>query len=269
MCFEAYQNVTKVSDALAHDTTSYNGSTCQDQLLSSDKQAVIFQFMQEATQVWSGSQCDKCFDTPPSDTTDPPKISNATTNFFHMNSLVFNCFSLQEQQGGPVCQTCKPFYRSLNSFYSSLGATSSDICMDIVESMNVTRQAWSSTFNCLVQYEDTWSVAFTIACIGLLPVLLYAGTAILENKFQNEVLKRKPHSGMYEEIGGHSGGSSSINNAYSPSSYSHEDPDSAFSDTTEHNPITPRRHTSGGSSSTPGPSSRVAEVNNNNNNNII
>ena len=89
------------------DNHKYNDTTCEQQILGSDREEIVFKLMQEAISIWKSSQCNKCYQ--PSSQLPVNEISlravssdigailsKDTQEFANLTQQTLTCFSNEE-----------------------------------------------------------------------------------------------------------------------------------------------------------------------------
>uniref|UniRef100_A0A3Q3WPE8 Uncharacterized protein n=1 Tax=Mola mola TaxID=94237 RepID=A0A3Q3WPE8_MOLML len=117
--------------------------------------------------LWSRSDCDNCI------TKGFQSLTSDMLYFLATLNQTLTCFE-KYQQGNhtELCKNCKASYKDLNELYGRMEKNST-MCIDIEDSMNMTRRLWSKNFNCSVPREETVPVIAVSSFMLFLPIIFY------------------------------------------------------------------------------------------------
>lgn len=186
-CSSQYQGVLAVVKQIENDTD------CRDKILNSDILQIVKKTQKFVEDLWNDGNCENCFNPHQTSQKGSPKyeFSNKTKQFLELYGKTEECFQnhssseIQDHDGyflekSQVCYECNGTYHDLNKLYEHMGS-SEDICIDIVEMMNMTRRHWNE-YNCTIhQTNYTAVVSISIMCCCL-PVVFYLFAMFLTRK---------------------------------------------------------------------------------------
>uniref|UniRef100_UPI00398F6E6A osteopetrosis-associated transmembrane protein 1 isoform X2 n=1 Tax=Pristiophorus japonicus TaxID=55135 RepID=UPI00398F6E6A len=171
-CRRLLREFGKISAALVNCVKDSGNVSCSKQLLRSDRLQIVLKMHNYLQTIWTDSLCDACLN---GNKTVP---SMDTVIFKKMLNDSLNCFE-QYSSGHPdhgnhsdLCIKCKVSYNNLTVWYNRM-EKKQNLCIDIIDAMNLTRQLWSKTYNCTVPCSDTISVIAVSTFLLFLPVIFY------------------------------------------------------------------------------------------------
>jgi len=92
----------------------------------------------------------------------------------------------------------------MNNIYVIIRDTTDDnICLDVVDTMNTTREMWSRVYHCMPVRQIEFGIIFGISFVALIPFIFYPLAFILSKKQQADVLKQKRMAVLAEIFGFH------------------------------------------------------------------
>ncbi|XP_067841090.1 osteopetrosis-associated transmembrane protein 1 isoform X1 [Heptranchias perlo] len=146
--------------------------SCSKQLLRSDRLQIVLKMHNYLQKIWIDSQCDACLNdnktSPSMDTVIFKKMLNDSLNCFGQYSSIYP----DHGNHSDLCNKCKVSYKNLTEWYTGM-ANKNNLCIDIVDAMNLTRQLWSKKYNCTVPCSDTIPVIAVSTFLLFLPVIFY------------------------------------------------------------------------------------------------
>ncbi|XP_078398657.1 osteopetrosis-associated transmembrane protein 1 [Cetorhinus maximus] len=172
ICEECTFQFRNLWEAFANISESSGNVSCSKQLLRSDRLQIVLNMYNYLQTIWTDSMCDACLN---GNKTEP---SMDTVNFMKMLNDSLNCFdhysSNRPDHGNrsDLCNKCKASYNNLTDWYNKM-ADKQNLCIDIVDAMNLTRQLWSKTYNCTMRCSDTVPVIAVSTFLLFLPVIFY------------------------------------------------------------------------------------------------
>ncbi|NP_001279106.1 osteopetrosis-associated transmembrane protein 1 precursor [Callorhinchus milii] len=150
--------------------------SCSTQLLRSDRLQLVLKLYRFLQEIWSKSNCDACLNE------SKTELSADSLIFKKMLNNSLNCFEQYSSDhpnhnGQPsnlsiLCTNCKESYKNLTAWYNKM-QKNQNLCIDIEDAMNLTRQLWSKTYNCTVPCSDTIPVIAVSVFLLFLPVIFY------------------------------------------------------------------------------------------------
>ncbi|XP_029591594.1 osteopetrosis-associated transmembrane protein 1 isoform X1 [Salmo trutta] len=179
-CYGTYGNLmeiyTNISDQMGPGNVS-----CRDSLLRSDRLMLVFLLYSNLEDIWTASECNRCVSQR------HHSLTNDTLYFMETLNQSLSCFEKYQKQGNhsELCTECKATYRELNELYSRMEKNHT-LCIDIEDSMNMTRILWSKNFNCSFPRAETVPVIAVSSFMLFLPIIFY-----LSSFLHSEQKKRK------------------------------------------------------------------------------
>lgn len=170
-CIDQYLNFRNEYNNLT--TTIVDNKSCISLFISNDRLNAVQEYHDNILSIWNKGQCNACYTW-----SAVPVLSNETNTFNTLFNETRTCIQKYDKDNSSeVCDKCMQNYIQLDNYYKTLSADAigvDSICMDIVDSMNATRYAWSKTFNCC-KIRRTPEIIF-LCCAGVisaLPLLYY------------------------------------------------------------------------------------------------
>ncbi|XP_032398478.1 osteopetrosis-associated transmembrane protein 1 [Etheostoma spectabile] len=178
-CFSSYGSLMNIYMNISSDQMGPGNVSCRDSLLRSDHLMLVYLLYSNMEDIWKKSACDNCIKGFQS-------MTNDTLYFISSLNQTLTCFE-KYQQGNhtELCKDCKNAYRDLNELYSRM-ETNLTMCVDIEDSMNMTRRLWSKNFHCSFPREETVPVIAVSSFMLFLPIIFY-----LSSFLHSEQKKRK------------------------------------------------------------------------------
>lgn len=170
---DAHEKILKMED---------ESGKCKEQLMNLDRLSVIESGFEYITGLWDSASCKYCFD----DTNHTLSLSNQTSFFMDLLNTTKGCFE-KYQIGDDVynksaCTACETPYCDLNKFYDSIKSSHDSVCMDIVDSMNITRMFWNMKLHCKMDHPNLDVIYLSCSCtIAALPIFFYLGAKFFTN----------------------------------------------------------------------------------------
>ncbi|XP_062896876.1 osteopetrosis-associated transmembrane protein 1 [Mobula hypostoma] len=181
-CLSQFHNFWDVFANLSKDSENVS---CSTQLLRSDRLQIVLMTRNSLQSIWTKSQCDACLNenktAPSTDTVIFKKLLNDSLNCFEQHSSKHPVHSNYSE----ICIKCKVSYKNLTEYYDRM-EKNNELCIDIIDAMNLTRQLWSKTYNCTVRCNDIVPVIAVSTFLLFLPVIFY-----LSSFFHSEQKKLK------------------------------------------------------------------------------
>ncbi|XP_034756425.1 osteopetrosis-associated transmembrane protein 1 [Etheostoma cragini] len=178
-CFSSYGSLMNIYMNISSDQMGPGNVSCRDSLLRSDHLMLVYLLYSNMEDIWKKSACDNCIKGFQS-------LTNDTLYFLSSLNQTLTCFE-KYQQGNhtELCKDCKNAYKDLNELYSRM-ETNLTMCVDIEDSMNMTRRLWSKNFHCSFPREETVPVIAVSSFMLFLPIIFY-----LSSFLHSEQKKRK------------------------------------------------------------------------------
>lgn len=179
-CFSTYASLNETYQNISSNQLGPSNESCRDSILRSDRLMLVFELFSALKRLWADSNCQSCV------TEDYRNLSSDTLYFMAVLNQTLTCFE-KYQQGNhtELCRNCEDTYRLLNEIYGQKEKNQT-MCIDIEDSMNVTRRLWSKSFMCSVPREETVPVIAVSSFMLFLPVIFY-----LSSFLHSEQKKRK------------------------------------------------------------------------------
>ncbi|XP_054877387.1 osteopetrosis-associated transmembrane protein 1 [Poeciliopsis prolifica] len=179
-CSPGYKSLSEVFTNISSDQLGPGNASCRDSILRSDRLMLVFLLYGNLDTIWEKSNCKQCV------TTDLKGPNNDTLYYLTLLNQTITCFEkYKEGNHTELCKNCKNTYKGLNDLYSGMEKNST-LCIDLEDSMNMTRKLWSKNFACSVPREETIPVIAVSSFILFLPIILY-----LSSFLHSEQKKRK------------------------------------------------------------------------------
>uniref|UniRef100_A0A3Q3X3K7 Uncharacterized protein n=1 Tax=Mola mola TaxID=94237 RepID=A0A3Q3X3K7_MOLML len=174
-CFSSYGSLQATYLNISTDQMGPGNVSCKDSLLRSDRLMLVYVLYSNLEDLWSRSDCDRF-----------QSLTSDMLYFLATLNQTLTCFE-KYQQGNhtELCKNCKASYKDLNELYGRMEKNST-MCIDIEDSMNMTRRLWSKNFNCSVPREETVPVIAVSSFMLFLPIIFY-----LSSFLHSEQKKRK------------------------------------------------------------------------------
>lgn len=155
---------------IAYDNLRKQGEECQKFFFGSDQVVIVDIIYKEVTDLWSKNYCPNCY-----------KYPNRTQEFFEISNDLMKCVSNSNKSESfhpnATCVKCHAFYANLSEKYSHfVQSPDSDgnICMDVVDTMNITRKMWKE-YNCIAPFGGpvSYPSVIVVLIICVTPILFY------------------------------------------------------------------------------------------------
>ncbi|XP_059213128.1 osteopetrosis-associated transmembrane protein 1 [Centropristis striata] len=179
-CFSSYGSLTEIYQNISSDQMGPGNVSCRDSLLRSDRLMLVYLLNANLDDIWEKSNCHNCI------TEGFQSLTNDTLYFMSTVNQTLSCFEkYQHGNKTELCTDCKSTYRGLNELYGRMEQNQT-MCIDIEDSMNMTRRLWSKNFNCSFPREETVPVIAVSSFMLFLPIIFY-----LSSFLHSEQKKRK------------------------------------------------------------------------------
>ncbi|XP_030262193.1 osteopetrosis-associated transmembrane protein 1 [Sparus aurata] len=178
-CFSSFGSLREAYANISSESGPGNVS-CSESLLRGDRLMVVNQLNTSLEELWTSSACDNCV------TKGLQRLTNDTLYFMNTLNQTDDCFDKYRQGNHTeLCKNCKSTYQELNELYGRMEKNQT-MCIDIEDSMNMTRRLWSKYYNCSVPREETVPVIAVSSFMLFLPIIFY-----LSSFLHSEQKKRK------------------------------------------------------------------------------
>lgn len=199
MCTECYEQFEKFNNAYnsLDKNVDINNKTCKSELVNKDRLQIVQTVYADGYSLWESAKCHNCLKGSGEDL----QLNNITRDFMKLYYVFFTCVMNQTDDQGvrnnsAACKTCQKSYDKLNNYYENhMGNRNKGdwkLCMDVIDSMNTTRQVWSIELSCLKKPPLDTTL---LACMGSSLVvvgLFYILTRLFNpDKTDSRVLKNK------------------------------------------------------------------------------
>ncbi|XP_005802669.1 osteopetrosis-associated transmembrane protein 1 [Xiphophorus maculatus] len=179
-CSPGYSSLSEVFLNISSDKLGPANESCRDSILRSDRLMLVFLLYGSLDTIWKKSNCKQCV------TTDLTGPNNDTLYYLTLLNQTITCFEkYKEGNHTELCKNCKNAYKGLNDLYSGMEKNST-LCIDLEDSMNMTRKLWSKNFACSLPREETIPVIAVSSFMLFLPIIFY-----LSSFLHSEQKKRK------------------------------------------------------------------------------
>ncbi|XP_072911978.1 osteopetrosis-associated transmembrane protein 1 [Hemitrygon akajei] len=191
-CFSLFNNFGDVYDKISKDSENVS---CSTQLLRSDRLQIVLNTQKSLRTIWTDAQCDDCLNE------NKTALSTDTVIFKKLLNDSLNCFEQHSSKHpvhsnySEVCIKCHSSYKNLTEYYDRM-KKKGKLCIDTDDSMNLTRQLWSKTYNCTVHCRDMVSVIAVSTFLLFLPVIFYLSSFLHSEQKKLKLIepKRLKHS---------------------------------------------------------------------------
>ncbi|KAL0267882.1 UNVERIFIED_CONTAM: hypothetical protein PYX00_010028 [Menopon gallinae] len=178
LCVDSYSGVVEGHSNIFRVEESEN-KTCRDELINLDRLAIIEAGYSYIRDLWLKANCKNCF-LPNPNTTTPFQLSNETKEFQRLHLELKKCLDANynestREYNREVCKICSSKYSDMNTFYGNLKKDLNDLlCMDIVDSMNVTQNLWSDRLHCgeTIMFLEWQLITYTTVVL-IIPIVFY------------------------------------------------------------------------------------------------
>ncbi|KAJ1528612.1 hypothetical protein ONE63_007011 [Megalurothrips usitatus] len=182
--YEAHYNIVQVEDGKGN-------KKCKEQLMNLDRLEVIEDGYNYIEGLWDRASCKSCFESKNS-----TMLTNNTINFMNMLNVTHECFNEHkvddDKYDKTVCKDCETKYCDMNKFYDSLKTEQDNLCMDVVDSMNITRMMWNDKLHCKDKTRKPDVVFLAVSStVAALPVLFYLGAKLFTTVIRNQLQMQK------------------------------------------------------------------------------
>ncbi|XP_014849395.1 PREDICTED: osteopetrosis-associated transmembrane protein 1 [Poecilia mexicana] len=179
-CSPEYKSLSDVFLNISSDQMGPGNVSCRDSILRSDRLMLVFLLYGNLATIWEKSNCKQCV------TTDFKGPNNDTLYYLTLLNQTITCFEkYKEGNHTELCKNCIPTYKDLNDMYSGMEKNST-LCIDLEDSMNMTRKLWSKNFGCSYPHGETIPVIAVSSFMLFLPIIFY-----LSSFLHSEQKKRK------------------------------------------------------------------------------
>ncbi|XP_078255998.1 osteopetrosis-associated transmembrane protein 1 [Rhinoraja longicauda] len=190
ICERCNSHFHHFSDAFANLSKDAGNESCSKQLLRSDRLQIVLKTRNFLQQMWTDSECDACLNK---NKTAP---SSETVNFKKMLNESLNCFEYYSSKHpvhsnySDLCVKCKGSYNNLTEYYNRM-EKDENLCIDIIDAMNLTRQLWSKTYNCTIRCNDMIPVIAVSTFLLFLPVIFYLSSFLHSEQKKLKLIEPK------------------------------------------------------------------------------
>lgn len=189
-CFEFYNQF----DSVYQNISKNNDNDCQNELLNRDKVMIVQTVYQYIDSLWIKAQCENCLTRNSNETL----LSNETLVFFVKLDNVNQCILQNKAEEynstniKDVCGQCRDSYVDLNMHYDSLNTKfNNEVCMDIVDAMNITHHLWSNKYHCTQFNFEGYPVLILSGIIGIIPLFFYLINRFASSARESEIVIQK------------------------------------------------------------------------------
>ncbi|GFT66235.1 uncharacterized protein NPIL_648411 [Nephila pilipes] len=165
-CGDAHKNLVK-----AYENLKKQNSQCQSFYFESDQLGVITGIYNNVNAMWGKSFCQNCYD-----------YYNETEKFFQASNELVLCIEntnrTSQVTANSTCAKCHSAYVNLSASYNKFVGWKNDyvdgICMDIVDTMNISRRMWRE-YDCAVDFDTNigFPNILTALTVGSTPLMFY------------------------------------------------------------------------------------------------
>ncbi|ODM89041.1 Osteopetrosis-associated transmembrane protein 1 [Orchesella cincta] len=193
-CVENYIRVVEVHrDFLAK--TDEAGNPCKEYFLNLDRVEIVSDAYKYVEDLWAKGKCDSCFRKLDNGTL----TNNATEEvrqFVTDYERTKGCFDdwLNANITGlnqTACDACKPYYDQMNNKYMEIGELyGENVCVDVLDTMNITRELWSELFQCVPERKAEFWLHIGFGIVATIPLIFYFLAYALSTKQEARVLQQ-------------------------------------------------------------------------------
>ncbi|GFR01134.1 uncharacterized protein TNCT_703621 [Trichonephila clavata] len=165
-CGDAHKKLVR-----AYKTLKKQSKQCQSFYFDSDQLGVVNIIYNNGNDMWIKSFCQNCYD-----------YYNETERFFQSSNELVMCIEntnrTSQVAANSTCQKCHSAYVNLSESYNKFvgwkKAYVGGICMDIVDTMNISRRMWKE-YDCSVEFDITigFPNILTALTVGSTPLMFY------------------------------------------------------------------------------------------------
>ncbi|GIY23287.1 uncharacterized protein CEXT_620571 [Caerostris extrusa] len=163
-------NVTKEYDIMSENCTlafekfsRAQGAACQSFYFGSDQLGIVDLVYKNANEIWVKSYCQNCYD-----------YYNETEKFFQASNELIICMEKTNRtdvvEANSTCIKCHDAYVNVSASYNKFVHWKKEfvggICMDIVDTMNISRRMWSE-YDCAVGFGTTIGFPNILTALGI------------------------------------------------------------------------------------------------------
>uniref|UniRef100_A0A1L8EJ12 Putative osteopetrosis-associated transmembrane protein 1 n=1 Tax=Haematobia irritans TaxID=7368 RepID=A0A1L8EJ12_HAEIR len=162
-CKEQYESVQQKFANIRNPNNN-----CSSMYFDNDRVNLVTATKDSLTNLWTKAYCDDCFK------------NNNIEEFTKMNAEFEGCVN---QNPKFACEKCVNQYKALNNFYKQLDQhNNGNVCYDIQDSMNRTRNNWSKEHNCCRRESNMTLFTAALSIFSAILVLFYSGTYIVTRR---------------------------------------------------------------------------------------
>jgi len=204
-CIMHYLQVTKAKEDLTESVDEKTGKKCGEYFTNLDRLEIVNGAYEYVNNLWSKGKCKYCFNKNLNGTI-APSITEDLTNFNYNYELVKACFgeTLASNTTNETCTKCRGLYDNFNNFSLFLMERDGDnVCLDVVDTMNSTRDVWSRVFTCVPSRKEEFWLPVSMSVVAVIPIVFYFLAFLFSNVQEANVLHQSRllgaalHNGSY------------------------------------------------------------------------
>ncbi|GIY58389.1 uncharacterized protein CDAR_316451 [Caerostris darwini] len=161
ICMECGNTHTAFIDAFQF--LKKQGAACQSFYFGSDQLGIVDLVYNNANEIWVKSYCQNCYD-----------YYNETEKFFQASNELIICMEKTNRtdivEANSTCIKCHDAYVNVSASYNKFVHWKKEfvggICMDIVDTMNISRRMWSE-YDCAVGFGTTIGFPNILTALGI------------------------------------------------------------------------------------------------------
>ncbi|CAD5116439.1 DgyrCDS5326 [Dimorphilus gyrociliatus] len=192
-CSKQYLLANDYYQTILHGSpVDWKNRPCRDATLNLDRVHIVKQTGDYINNLWNNCFCSKCFEKALITKNGSLEIivSNHTKHFQKLADNMLTCEWNTTSGNLSVCSHCNQQYTALNKLYEDLAEDTGEICMDIVDAVNRTRQRWSKDYKCSIRKRDHVAVIIISVIFALIPVVFYPAVYIHSSKKETDLNRR-------------------------------------------------------------------------------
>uniref|UniRef100_A0A0A9WZ00 Osteopetrosis-associated transmembrane protein 1 n=1 Tax=Lygus hesperus TaxID=30085 RepID=A0A0A9WZ00_LYGHE len=197
-CVSSYLEVVEVYDDITK-LESTAGHKCESELVNLDRLQVFNQGYNYIKTLWKNALCDNCFIKDRATGNPTIQLTDLVVEILNASTVYGECVKKYRNATAKpdllVCEKCIDSYKNINDIYVK-NKGSVELCMDVVDLMNNTRNEWSDDIGCCKdRRKPEMTLILTATGVGVLPFIFYLLTYFLTTKKVHAVIERKRWNG--------------------------------------------------------------------------
>ncbi|KAG1681977.1 Osteopetrosis-associated transmembrane protein 1 [Nymphon striatum] len=186
------------------------GKRCSEFLVDQDRTNIIKSVKNSVNELWNDAHCFNCFKSHSVKNFTPSyEFSSEYVKFLQLTNSTYDCinehtveeveyfradYEIQDVIKNATESPCKPCYDEylkMNKYFQNLEDTHDlNVCMDIADTMNTTRQRWVKKYDCHLKTEQDIAVIITGSLVLLIPAVFYVLMYFTTYSKEHKILRR-------------------------------------------------------------------------------